>query len=540
MRRTFVLLVILGLALACGGPGVGDPDPPTEAWRSALYPEDWTPAFTDGEGRFLPDVSYAGYRNGEAALPINADRPTVDVVSDFGADPTGATDTTAAIQSALDSGEDRTVFFPEGTYRVDGLLTVTRPGVVLRGRGFGASRLVFTRHEGLTGRDHLTFRGALETGASYPLVEDAQPRAFVVKVADASGLVPGMDVQLGWTITAAFIAEHGMIDTWRAFNGTWQVFLRREVVAVDTSATPHEVRLDAPIRYVGRVRDGASLKTVTGHLTEVGMFGIAVGTAVSWDEAWANERTHAIGFHGVKDAWIHSVESFAPPQAPSSGPGAGDHLQNGGIFVKTSKRVTVSHCRMKRAQHRGGGGCGYLFEILQSCEVLTEYCEAEAGRHNFIQNWGFGTTGCVWSQCVTRDGFAISLKEFPTIGQLGFSEYHHSLATANVVDRCYVHDGWAAQNRHDWSTGAGHTATGCVFWNALGRGILRSYQFGTGYVIGTEYGLTVETALGPSGAEGTEPEDWREGIGDGLALEPPSLYVDQFRRRVGRDPATAP
>src|SRR5690348_15837769 len=35
------------------------------AWRSALSPEDWTPAFTDAEGRFLHDFSYAGYRAGD-------------------------------------------------------------------------------------------------------------------------------------------------------------------------------------------------------------------------------------------------------------------------------------------------------------------------------------------------------------------------------------------------------------------------------------------------------------------------------------------
>ena len=41
-------------------PGVEDLPPPPEdtgptAWRSALYPVDWTPATTDQEGRFLHD-----------------------------------------------------------------------------------------------------------------------------------------------------------------------------------------------------------------------------------------------------------------------------------------------------------------------------------------------------------------------------------------------------------------------------------------------------------------------------------------------------
>ena len=37
--------------------------------RSRLYPSDWTPGMLDGQGRFLPDFSYAGYKNGEQEPP---------------------------------------------------------------------------------------------------------------------------------------------------------------------------------------------------------------------------------------------------------------------------------------------------------------------------------------------------------------------------------------------------------------------------------------------------------------------------------------
>ncbi len=529
-RTLLVLPALFGL-MACGGTS-GAEEPADEAWRSALYPAEWTPEATDEAGRFLPDVSYAGYRGGGSAFLAVAEAPVVDVVDDFGADPTGRTDATAAFQAALDhaSPSSVVVHVPPGLFRVDGLLAVSRSGVVLRGEGPFASRILFTRHESMTGKSHLTFRGQPTVGGDHALAVDGEAGADAVFVGDATGLAVGDDVLVGWTITEAFVAEHGMSDTWQAFNETWQAFFRREVRTVDTSSTPHRVQLDVPLRYVARVRDGASLRVETGPLEEVGVFDLGLANAVGWDAAWANARVHVLGLVNVQDACVQNVRTYAPAA------GDGDHLQNGGILVSRSKRVTLADCRMERAQNRGGGGCGYLFEILQCSEVLTRDCVAVAGRHNFIQNWGFGTTGCVWLRCHTAEGFAVSTPALPFVGQLGLSEYHHSLAMANVVDGCRVDDGWGAGNRHLWSSGAGHTATGCVFWNVAGEGVLRSRQFGWGYVIGTAAGLAVETSTGGSAGEGTEPADWREGIGDGAALEPRSLYEDQFRRRTGNDP----
>ena len=90
---------------------------------------------------------------------------------------------------------------------------------------------------------------------------------------DASGLAVGDDVLVGWTITDAFVAEHGMTGTWQAFNGTWQAFFRREVVAVDTTvdAAPRAPRRAAALRRpgAGRRRACASRRA---RSTEVGVF----------------------------------------------------------------------------------------------------------------------------------------------------------------------------------------------------------------------------------------------------------------------------
>jgi hypothetical protein len=96
-------------------------------------------------------------------------------------------------------------------------------------------------------------------------------------------------------------------------------------------------------------------------------------------------------------------------------------------------------------------------------------------------------------------------------------------------------------NRRSWSSQAGHTATQNVVWNASGdgTGVLRSYQFGRGLVIGPRAFESVSTAADDpwamlfGWAEGTEPVDDVEEAG-GRAVDPSSLYLDQRRRRVGR------
>ncbi len=523
-RLASVAFVVLAALMAVSCPGVGTP------WRSALYPADWTPAFEDAQGRFLHDFSYAGYANGEAPLPASADKAVFDAVAAYGADNTGATDATAAIQAAIGAAEAAggVVHLPAGLYRCDGLLTVTAPGVVVRGEGPGATRVFFTQVAGMTGKAHLTFRGSVQQGGDIPLAQDGVNRSFTVRVTDATGLAPDDEVALGWVITDEFIAEHNMTGTWQAFNGKWRPILRRTVVAVDLATTPHTVTLDVPLRYPAKLRDSASLRPESGYLAQCGLEHLAVSNAVDYEAAWGEERVHAVHFIGVKDCWMLDVQSFA-----SSVPGTrGHHLQNGGVRVLDSKRVTVAETRMEHAENRGGGGCGYLFEVSRSSEVLFRDCVATAGRHNFIQNWDFGSTGCVWLRCSSAGSRQVFGPQDP-IGLPAFCEYHHSLAMACLVDQCTIADGWYGGNRHDWSSGAGLTCTQSVYWNTSGGGHIRSWQYGHGYVIGTDR-MFIRTDMFTTHAEGSTPPDYVEGPDRAPGLTPQSLYEDQLKRRIGR------
>ena len=507
--------------------GSADQPAPTAPFRSVLYPENWTPGFSVGDQQFLHDFSYAGYKNGERPLPTTPPGMTVTVA----ADKTGATDATAAIQSAIDllGTQGGVVLIPEGTYRVDGLLTIAQSKIVLRGAGPQKTKLLFTKATGMSDVSNVTFVGKVSQAAERLLVQDGKNQSNEVFVADVTGLKVGDDVSIGWIITPAFVQEHNMTDTWKAFNGQWKPFFRRRVMAIETTGTPR-VRLDVPLRYPAKLRDKASLKVESGYLEGCGAEDFSVATAVKWAEAWGAVRAHAIAFVGVKDGWMQRIESVVSPRSEP----AGYHLQNGGLLVKDSKRVTLRDLKMAKAQNRGPDGCGYLFEVSTSSEVLIKDAVGSEGRHNFIQNWDFGTTGLVFLR-TSSSGSRALFADWDPIGAPAASEYHHSLTMACLVDQSVVTDAWQAQNRGSYSSGAGITATQNVFWNLRGGGRVASYQAGIGYVIGTQ-DITVETDVAASAGAGTgtEPADYTEGIGRGDGLQPPSLYEDQLIRRIQR------
>jgi hypothetical protein len=507
-------------------------DTAPDTWRSALYPEDWTPAFTDGDGHFLHDFSYAGYRAGEVALPTTAPGASFDVTL-YGADATGVSDSTSAIQAAITAASaaaPAVVDLPAGTYRVDGLLTVATSGVVLRGAGSASTFVYFTKTTGVDYVAHLTFGGNVTQGADHLLTVDGAARAHDVQLADVSGIAVGDNVAIGWTISDAFVDEHGMTDTWVSFNGDWKTFFRRTVTAVDPGT--NTVTVDVPLRYPALVRDGASLRVESGYLSECGLEALAVSNAADWDAAWASTQVHVALFSEVQDCWVRDVASFASPYPTDA---RGKHLMSSGIEVLDSRRVTITDSVMEEAEHRGTGGNGYLFEISRSNEVLTVDTIARGGRHNFIQNWDFGTSGCVWLRTTSEAGRSL-LADWDPVGYESYSEFHHSLAMANLIDQSEATDGWQGVNRQGESSGAGHSATQNVWWGLGGGGYLRSLQVGDGYVIGTD-GMDVHVDPAEwdwnSSGEGTAPEDWTEGLDEAATLEPASLYEDQLARRLG-------
>ena len=104
MRWPVTLTLCLGMVCLLSFSFVDE----AQAWRSALYEEDWTPPETQESppsfetDKLIQDFSYAGYRRSEVELPEVTD-PIFDVVDDFGADPSGQSNSTDEIQDAIDA-----------------------------------------------------------------------------------------------------------------------------------------------------------------------------------------------------------------------------------------------------------------------------------------------------------------------------------------------------------------------------------------------------------------------------------------------------
>jgi len=109
--------LIVGTGATCGGSG--SPGSPSLSMQG------------NNAGAFfgIPGTAFSA-SNGITEFEISGPRPLIDVTApEYGADSSGATDSAAAVQAALNecSGAAYTVFFPAGTYILDSIVTASHP-----------------------------------------------------------------------------------------------------------------------------------------------------------------------------------------------------------------------------------------------------------------------------------------------------------------------------------------------------------------------------------------------------------------------------
>ncbi len=519
------------------------------AWRSALYPEDWRPGQVDAAGRFLHDFSHAGYHRGDQPIPDVAG-PVTDVTQPpYNADNTGATDTTRALQQAIDAvgrAGGGVVYLPAGTYRIapqdadNFALGIRDDRVVLRGAGAGRTFLLnhSTRMRdksviSLAARSAWWNSGSKEVPGVL-LTADLSGPSNVIPVADVTPFSVGELVAVRNNITQSYIDRLGMTGKWTAGHpGNRPLVYARRILSIDTEQ--RTLTLDIPVRGFLFTADQARVVKTTGRmLSEVGLEDFSIGMvrhpgATFADDAYGKAGTAAHDVHAsnalsltfVENAWVRRVHTYAP-----AGNDANVHVLSNALRLSNTRLVTIADCDFKFPQYRGGGGNGYLY-CLNAQDNLVRDCKAEGARHNYI----FGamhTSGNVILDCTAKDGELAS-------------DFHMYLSPANLFDNL-VCDGDFIEARalRPWGYPMhGVTTTQSVFWNTRGLryattrlgaapALVYSHQFGDGYVIGTR---------GP--AHAVDSSDFVEGVGTGDTLVPRSLYLDQLGRRRDR-PASAP
>lgn len=529
-----------------------------EAWRSALYPADWTPGYADAEGRFLHDFSYAGYHRGERALP-DIKAPVIDVTKPpYSADATGETDATGAIQRALDAAATTggVVYLPAGTYRVappegaTAALRVEGDNIVLRGAGMGRT-FVFNDSTDMRNKHVIEVKAkdapwwfAQDSkNTTSGLTADVVKPSLRVAVGNAALFKAGDAVILRIDPTPRFIEETGMAGKWSIDektpkskrNALTLAYLRR-VVSVEGDT----LVLDVPTRLPLRMADGARVQKLGGRLlSETGLEDFSIGMRQHPAKEWSAEegydkqgtgpydvhQSYAINFEGMENCWMRRVGTYAP-----AGNDANVHLLSNGVRMGRGRFLTLEGCDFRFPQYLGGGGNGYMY-VLHGNDGLIRGCRAEGGRHNY--DFGFMTSsGNVIHGCVAKDGRL-------------FSDFHMYLSAANLIDdTTFDGDSMEAIFRPYGGTPMhGMTTTQTVFWNLNGlrystatvawenssftrkQTLVLTKGLKDNYVIGTR---------GPASKVSADAGAFVEGAGRGDMLEPRSLYLDQLARRLRR------
>lgn len=531
----FLMTALLTMAARAG-------EPPKESWRSVLYPADWKPGFADAQGHFLHDFSYAGYHRGQADL-LKVDGPITDVTkAPYLADPSGAKDSTVAIQAALDAVAEEgggVVLLPSGTYLIQPqgnakeALRIRGDKVILRGEGAGKTFL-FNESTAMREKTVLSIEPRLamdwrEEGEGIlasPLTRDLANQSAEIFVGNVAGFAVDDLVVVRSDLTQRFIDSVEMTGKWQpagAASANRTLMFCRRVVAVN--AATNSISLDVPVRYPMKMADLARVVKIPGRLiTECGLEDFSIGmkqhpgTELEEDDngkpGTAGYEVHgskAIHIRNAENCWVRGVSTFAPEgNQPSV------HVLSNTLVLARSRFVTVRDCDFRFAQYRGGGGNGYLYN-LQGQECLIINCRAEGGRHNY----DFGTMACsgnVISRCLARNG------------KLG-SDFHMFLSMANLLDHMTCDEDFLeARYYRPWGGNPIHgvTTTQSVFWNTKGlcyppekSVLIWSQQVGDGYIVGTS---------GP--CDKVDSDDFVEGLGQGEGLQPQSLYEDQLARRL--------
>jgi len=525
----------------------------TTTWRSALYPVDWTPEFTDPEGRFLHDFSYAGYHAGEKPLPESIPGPRIDVTqAPYNADNTGGQSASQAIQRAInDVGRagGGTVYLPPGTYRLtfpqtfrSEALLIAYSNVVLQGAGSDKTFL-FLDETVTRGKAMIRVTPAL-TGVNWSDIDgrgqklraDVAGRETVIPLEGTPNFAVGEWVVVQYDPTPEWIAEHNMSDGWDASIGG-PAFYRR-IVAVDK--TLNTITIDTPLRYPVKVRDNGRVHRVSAPLEEVGLADFAIGmrehpATSGWGNndhgtygtgAYDVHSSSAVVFNGVVNSWVRDIATYKAPGNTYA------HIHSIGFNFSRSRFLTIRRVTVENPQYRGGGGNGYPF-VVGTQDSLYDSLRAVNGRHNFTIS-GMRASGNV----IYRSYISNPIRSLA-------ADFHANLSMANLIDNLVIdNDRFEAADRSHAAGVSGFpkhgvTTTQSVFWNCEGLSypsdlpaIIRSDQYGWGYVIGTR-GPAYRVALdvGPR----TEPRDYLEGEGLGAGLEPQSLYYDQLERRLKRE-----
>jgi hypothetical protein len=554
-------VVVFGVALGPAG---------ALAFRSTLYPTNWTsPTVASANletDKLIQDFSYAGYRAGEQPIP-NVVAPIFNVtMPPYGADSTGVTNATVAIQSAINAAQSAgggVVFLPTGLYSVSPqgansyALQINAANVVLRGAGPNATFLLNTSTN-MRSKSIILMTGPSAAGfyssgaASTAISQDLPGPTREIPVTSTSGFATGQWVVVRADCTDAWITEHGEPD-WIGYGSNLRgVAYFRRVVSV--SAISNTITINAPTRYYLKIRDNARVvRLSSAPLLNCGLENFSIGNLQHHGPGWGEDDYTVVGTGAyevhdsfairivrARDCWMRNLATFQPASNTNTA-----HLLSNGILINECSQLTLTNVSFARTQYGGGGGNGYLYRLQNANDCLLDNCRATFTRHGFVLSH-MASSGNVYHGCTEQDTGRQTGDTGSQSTSGANSDHHMHFSHANLVDACTA-DGSGFEARYrPYGSAPLHnlTAAHSVFWNTRGIGSGPSYavqseQSRYGYVIGTR-GTRTGVSLSTYGGTKCNPADHVEGMAQGDSLEPFSLYEDQLKRRLGLPAVSLP
>jgi len=448
----------------------------------------------------VPDFSYCGYKGSETGIPDVPIRLILPVIEG---------DATDLIQAAIDhistypedeNGFRGAILFSKGKYLLEGRLTISSSGIVLRGSGMneggtvliagGTDRMTLVR---IAGENDITI------DRSYQLSEDYVPvGAKTIHTQGQHTLEQDDRVFIHRPSTQSWIDELSM----NSFGGEssylgWKpgerdIYWDRSI----TKVKGNTISLDAPLTTaIDNLYGGGNLVTFEwpGRICNVGIENMKMVS--TYDTSNQKDEDHcwmAITMENIENAWVRRIEF--------------SHFAGSAVAVyETASRVTIEDCISLSPVSEIGGQRRYTFFTMgQQC--LFQRLYSEYGYHDFSS--GFCAAG--------PNAFVECESYLP----YSFSGAIDSWSSGLLFDIVKI-DGEAIRfgNRGQDAMGAGWCAANSMLWQCSAA-LIECYN--------------------PPTADNWAHGCWSQFAGDGHWVEsnshiqPRSLYYEQLAKRLGR------
>ena len=392
---------------------------------------------------YIPmDYSTCGYHASEVAIP---DVPAVYIVSPRNPECIQAAIDKLSLQKLDRQGFRGAIILQAGIYNIAEPLRISASGIVLRGAGKAATKIV---KQGVDRGAAIYIEGGnavLSTDTAYITDEKLKPGSTSVMLSSTANLSVGDRIAITRPCTKEWIASLKMNDFGGGLDYTgWKpndivITWHRTITAI----TGNLVTLDAPITTTLDQQWGNSFVqkiTSSAAISECGIENLSIESA---PDAGGNTLTgedhcwEGVWIDNAADCWVRSVDFNGLA-------GSAVNLQ------KNTQRITVEDCIADNPLSEIGGWRRCVF-TTRGEQNLFQRCISRKGIHDF--STGYCAAGPnAFVQCEGEES-------------LGFSGSVGSWACGVLFDIVNIEgNDLAFKNLEQFRTGTGYNAANSMFW----------------------------------------------------------------------------